>query len=147
MQRRPDFTWFMTAPYDWELYRLQDEARVSVMDAQRRFESEVREVVMMLEHLLHYYDDCSDAREAKITEEMNELYRKMIGFLKTRMTEDVLYQFVDASDKTKTMDNLIRRYGRKGLPRTIDDPVYQHLHPKTRKEWGIRSQEDAYSNF
>jgi hypothetical protein len=127
----------------FEDFRHQDEVRGRLLQSKEKFDNEVREHLMFLESYVNYYSEASSKRHnsLKIREMMNDRYHALIQMLRNAFSNDSFFSLVK-EDRQDTLQSLVKYFGRKGLPRPLDDQYYQSLHPKTKKDWGIRRTED-----
>lgn len=130
----------------FEALRKQDESRVRYTNQIYRLESQIRECLMFLESDIIQYDRAGNRAQGNYYgEDMSRKYNTLLTLLERYLSEDQYNSLVD-QDRTITIPRLVERFGRKGLPRRLNDSYYEGLHPTVRSMWGIRTGED-HSKF
>lgn len=112
------------------------------------WKKQIRQDLMFMESLMNYRDDPRIVKEKAVLLSglINKQYRRLMSMVRNVITEEEIYALVDQDDPSNTIQNLIRKYGRKGLPFSVGDKRYQRIHPKTKKLWGIKRPLD-FSKF
>jgi hypothetical protein len=124
----------------FEGFRRQDEVGGRLIESKEKFENEIREHLMFLESYVNYYSESNLKRHnsMNVNEMMNDRYHELIQMLRNAFSNDSFYSLVK-EDRQDTLQSLVTHFGRKGLPRPLQDKYYHSLHIKTKKVWRIRS--------
>lgn len=132
--------------YDVNYWKQQNEARVRFLSNHERWERSnvyIREQVMLLDSALNYYDNAKISKGELVMHQKFVLteYQNLVRLVQLNVTKEEFYELFEG-DISKMVIKLIEKYGRKPLPKAIDDDSYQDLHPKTKSEWGIKKPID-----
>ncbi|MGI0048207.1 MAG: hypothetical protein ACREAW_01585, partial [Nitrososphaera sp.] len=136
----------LSLPVDFDTFKKlqdQDKIRAEQYAARANLEMRIRERVMLIESYVQFYSQPGYPRAdaERLKDLMNKTYNDLLRSVKSISPEDLYHRLV-YEDRDLTLEAIIKHFGRHPLPKRLDSPAYQSLHPRTKAQWGIRKVDD-----